>query len=180
MQKVDISIATKLRVALINNCGIFLKYFSALHNSMTKLCSAFFLIWKQTKNWLINVMHSFKVHSNDHFTDRQITPLEIWHSNISVKSPVKWEIFLLEPCPFMAQGHNMRHFGPFCTRIYIISTAFWWSLKVAKKTKIWCHVLDFMYILQRPWWAKQGKGGFYALYSSYERTWEGLIHSLSL
>ena len=36
------SIATKLCVNLINNCRIFLEYFSALHNSIIKLCSAFF------------------------------------------------------------------------------------------------------------------------------------------
>ena len=35
-------IATKLCVNLINNCRMFLEYFSALHNSMIKLCSAFF------------------------------------------------------------------------------------------------------------------------------------------
>ena len=42
VQKVNNSIATKLHVTLINNCVIFLKIFSALHNSMTKLFSEFF------------------------------------------------------------------------------------------------------------------------------------------
>ena len=41
LQKVNNSISTKLCVKLINNCTIFLKI-GALHNSMTKLCSAFF------------------------------------------------------------------------------------------------------------------------------------------
>ena len=41
LQKVNHSIATKLCVKLMNTCAIFLKN-GALHNSMTKLCSAFF------------------------------------------------------------------------------------------------------------------------------------------
>ena len=49
LRKVDNSIATKLRVNFINNCDIFWNIFSALHNSMTKLCSAFLSVkinWK--------------------------------------------------------------------------------------------------------------------------------------
>ena len=41
LQKVNNSIATKLCANLINICAIFLERKSALHNSMTKLCSAF-------------------------------------------------------------------------------------------------------------------------------------------
>ena len=41
LQKVNNSIATKLRVTLINNCRKFYNIFSVLHNSMTKLCSTF-------------------------------------------------------------------------------------------------------------------------------------------
>ena len=41
LQKVNNSIGTKLCVSLINNWPIFLKN-GALHNSMTKLCGAFF------------------------------------------------------------------------------------------------------------------------------------------
>ena len=59
-----------------------------------------------------------------YFTGRDITPLDICHSNISVKSPVRGEISLLKPHPFLAHGHIMKRFCPFCTRIYIISTAF--------------------------------------------------------
>ena len=39
-EKVNDSIATKLLVALLNNRAIFLKFFSARHNSMTKLYSS--------------------------------------------------------------------------------------------------------------------------------------------
>ena len=42
LHKVNNSIATKLCVELINNCAQFLKKNSTRHNSMTKLCSAFF------------------------------------------------------------------------------------------------------------------------------------------
>ena len=59
------SIATKLWVNLINNCRIFLEYFSALHNSMIKLCSAFLNVKRNLKNWLRKLMHSFEVHSNE-------------------------------------------------------------------------------------------------------------------
>ena len=41
LQKVNNSIATKMYVNLINTCPIFLKN-GARHNSMTKLCYAFF------------------------------------------------------------------------------------------------------------------------------------------
>ena len=42
IEKVNNSIATKLRVTLIVNCEIFFGYFSELHNSINKLCSACF------------------------------------------------------------------------------------------------------------------------------------------
>ena len=41
-EKVNNSIAIKLRETLLKNRKIFLKYFSARHNSMTKLCLALF------------------------------------------------------------------------------------------------------------------------------------------
>ena len=41
LKKVDNSIATKLRVILINNPNIYLNISSELQNSMTKLCYAF-------------------------------------------------------------------------------------------------------------------------------------------
>ena len=41
-EKVNNSIATKLRVTLLKNRGIFLSYSSAWHNSMTKLYPAIF------------------------------------------------------------------------------------------------------------------------------------------
>ena len=46
--------------------------------------------------------------------------------------------------PVFGLGHDMGRFCPFCTRIYTTSASFLGSKKVAKKTKIWCHVLDFM------------------------------------
>ena len=58
------------------------------------------------------------------FTDRQTNPLEICHSNISARNLVRGEIFLLKSHPFLDQGHIMKHFGPFWTGIYIISTEF--------------------------------------------------------
>ena len=63
-EKVNNTKDTKLRVTLINNRIIFLKYFSALHNPITKWCSAFLNI-KKTESWLIKSMHSFEVHSNE-------------------------------------------------------------------------------------------------------------------
>ena len=42
IEKADNSIATKMHVTLINDCGCFWNIFSALHSSMNKLCSAFF------------------------------------------------------------------------------------------------------------------------------------------
>ena len=42
LQKVNDSIATKLCVNLINTCAICLKNNGTRHNSMTKLCYAFF------------------------------------------------------------------------------------------------------------------------------------------
>ena len=40
--KVNNSIVTKMRVTLLNNRNVFFNLFSALHNSMTKFCSALF------------------------------------------------------------------------------------------------------------------------------------------
>ena len=37
----------------------------ALHNSMTKLCSAFSKYENKLKNWLRKITHSFEVHSNE-------------------------------------------------------------------------------------------------------------------
>ena len=62
MKKVNNSIATKRRADLLNNRTKVLNYFSARHNSMTKLCRALF---KYETNWLRKLMHSFVVHSND-------------------------------------------------------------------------------------------------------------------
>ena len=41
-EKFNNSIATKLRVTLLNNCTIFWIILSARHNPMTKLCYALF------------------------------------------------------------------------------------------------------------------------------------------
>ena len=41
-EKVNNSIATKLRVTLLKNRKTFLKYFSARHSSIAKLCRALF------------------------------------------------------------------------------------------------------------------------------------------
>ena len=65
LQKVNNSIATKLCVKMINIRAIFLKQNSARHNSMTKLCYAFFKYENKPKNRLIKVTHSFEVHSNE-------------------------------------------------------------------------------------------------------------------
>ena len=40
LEKINSSMATKLCTNLLNNCKIYI--FSALHNSITKLCSALF------------------------------------------------------------------------------------------------------------------------------------------
>ena len=56
---------TEPRVTLLNNHGCFLIIYSALHNSMTKLCSALFKCKNKLKNWLIKCMHSFEVQSNE-------------------------------------------------------------------------------------------------------------------
>ena len=77
------------------------------------------------KNWLFQ----------NPFTSQEITPLFIYHSNISFRSLVRGDIFLLKSHPSLAQGHIMNHFGPFCTRIYIISTAFFRVQKGSKKDK---------------------------------------------
>ena len=83
---------------------------------------------------------------------------DIFHSNISAIGPVRGKIFLLGPLSFLSQGHIVKCFGPFGTRIYITYTEFLGSKRVAKKTKIWCHALDFMSFIQRPWLSKQVKG----------------------
>ena len=54
-EKVNNSIATKLCVTLVKNRRIFLKHFSAWHNSMTKLCCTLFKCENKLKigweNW---------------------------------------------------------------------------------------------------------------------------------
>ena len=69
------------------------------------------------------------------FLSQDTSPLDICHSNISIRSSVRGEIFLLKLCPFLAQEHNMKHFGPFCTSIYITSTVFLRVYKSSKKDK---------------------------------------------
>ena len=67
------------------------------------------------------------------FMGREIAPLDIFHSNISIRSTFIEYILLLKPHPFWDQGHIMKHFGSFCTWIYISSTEYLGSKKVAKK-----------------------------------------------
>ena len=55
MQNVNNSIATKLCVNLIGKCTNVFEKKGARHHLMIKLCRA----------WLIKVMHSFEVHSNE-------------------------------------------------------------------------------------------------------------------
>ena len=65
-------------------------------------------------------------------TGWNITSLDIWHSNISVRSTLKGDIFLLKLRPFWYHVHIEIHLGPFCTRIYIIIQHFS-VLKTSKK-----------------------------------------------
>ena len=64
MQKVNNSIATKLRVKLINNCTTFLK--KIVHDTIQWLnCVMHILNMKINWKCLRTVMHSFEVHSNE-------------------------------------------------------------------------------------------------------------------
>ena len=53
-----------MSVTLINNCKLLSRYFSALHNSMTKLCSTFLKCENKLK-LVEKLMHSFELHSNE-------------------------------------------------------------------------------------------------------------------
>ena len=61
MQKVNNSIATKLRVALINNRDFLQIYYTIQYLN----CVVLFFMWKWTKYWLRKVMHSFEENSNE-------------------------------------------------------------------------------------------------------------------
>ena len=60
-EKVNNSIATRPCKILPENRTIFFEFFSAIHNSMTKWCSALFKHEKK-ENCLRKLMHNFLVH----------------------------------------------------------------------------------------------------------------------
>ena len=98
---------------------------SSMHQEVGAYYETFFAGYNLVKNRIFQYS----------FTSLYITPLGIYHSNISIRIPVKEEIFLFNLCPFLAQGHIMRRFGPFCARIYIISIAFLGSKRQQKRQK---------------------------------------------
>ena len=78
------------------------------------------------------------------FVGQEITPLDIYHPDISFRSPVTVEIFLYQMRPFLALLLNLGHFGHFVSASTEFLQNFLGSKIVARMMKIWCHVLDFM------------------------------------
>ena len=134
--------------------------FKNVGESLDVFCSMQFLVVvgrKQGHNlrYILAVYNFVKKIKNikNPCTGRDITPLDICHSTLSIGRPVRQDIFLLKPRLFWARGYNQRHFGPFCTRIYIISTEFQ-DIKSSKKdenmmscTRLYVHDIIFSSIL---------------------------------
>ena len=53
----------------------------------------------------------------NHFMGQDITPLDIWHSNISFINPVIVEILFSQVCQFLALLLNLIHLGNFGTAL---------------------------------------------------------------
>ena len=70
-----------------------------------------------------------------HFYGPRYQPLGYLPLKSQRQNSSQRQIFRLKMRPFLAQKHIIRHFGPFCTRIYIIFTAFLGSKKKQKKKK---------------------------------------------
>ena len=73
----------------------------------------------------------------DPFIGQDITSLDIWHPNISIRSPVTGEILFPQVRPFLALLFNLGIFWSFCTSLYIISTAFIRVKKLGRMMKFW-------------------------------------------
>ena len=79
-----------------------------------------------------NLVKNFK---KNPLADEEITSLDICHSNLSVRRPVRDEIFLLKPRPFLTWGHNQSLFCPFIPGSTQFQQHFLGSKKVAKIQK---------------------------------------------
>ena len=70
------------------------------------------------------------------FMDLDITPLDIFHSNISIKRPVIGKISLLKPLPSLAMDIILDYLALFVPGSTNFLQHFLGSKNVAKKTKI--------------------------------------------
>ena len=114
------------------------------------MCNDFYIslgVWplgSLDHSWNVFLALDNLVKTKKPFTAGDITHLDIWHIFFRLRRPVIGYIFRLKLCLFLAGEIISDILAPLVPEPTQFLQHFLGSKKVPKKTKMWCHVLNFM------------------------------------